>query len=299
MTSLITTVVCHTYALVWLIPHFLTAVALYLALLGEVVMLATLCGLLFSCTQVRFKTRDRFTRWLHKIFLRSFNGISVVRLDINGQTSRRTMYCFHPHAMVANGFGLGLLSIVSLGQTPATIAVARSLFWLNPVFRWLVNSHDIEMCTVSRADLHRHMQQGRTIGICPGGFEEALFMRKDCDVLFLSRRTGFVHLAIDYNYKIVPVLTFGESKIYENVVVAPDWLKAIVARCGIPLVWPRGTSSWSFNPYRPSAGLRIVFGESLSTDSETYEAVHSKYIDHISILYRRFNLYREQQLVIL
>ena len=267
-------------------------------------MIITICGLLFSCTRVTFKPRREFTRWLHKQFLRSFNGVTIIRLDSSEQLNARTMYCFHPHGMVANGLGLGMLSVASTGNPRVTIAVARSLFWLNPVFKWLVNSHGIGMCTVSRSDLRREMAVGSTIGICPGGFEEALLMQRNEDVVFLTKRSGFIHLAANHGYKLVPVLTFGESQIYTNVFHMPRCLKKVSARWGIPLVWPRGESRFSFNPQKLPFGLRIVFGEAVSTsrcnsDSDYYNTIHRNYVAYLSLLYTRFNPYSIYRLSIL
>jgi 2-acylglycerol O-acyltransferase 2 len=267
-------------------------------------MLVIICALLFSCTRVTFRPRPGFTIWLHKQFLRSFNGVSLIRLDLSQRHDSRMMYCFHPHAMVANGFGLGMLSIASTCDARVTIAVARSLLWMNPVFKWLVNSHGIGICTVSRNDLEREMTLGSTIGICPGGFEEALLMQTRKDVIFLSKRLGFIHLAADRGYNIVPVLTFGESQIYENVFHLPESVKRTAARVGLPLVWPRGESYLTFNPIKPPLGLRIVFGETISTsqyssDRDMYTIIHRKYISSLALLYTRFNPYTSYKLSVL
>ena len=304
MAEILSTIITHAYAIVWLVPHFMVVLISCMVVLCEFGMLCTLIGLLFSCGCVTYKAREGFTRWLHKIFLRTFNGVSVYRLDLGYNSTNPVMYCFHPHAMVANGFGLGMLSVLNTSGHPVTIAVARSLFWLNPVFKWLVNSHGIDMCTVSRADLQRKMARGRIIGICPGGFEEALLMRQYRDVVFVKKRCGFLHLAYYYSYTVVPVVTFGESQIYYNVLPLSASRKRTAARCGIPLVWPRGSNRISFNPIQPRNGLRIVFGEPIVISHvenvpAAYDNLHDRYIERLSLLHSRFNSYPEYKLVIL
>ena len=299
MTPIIVTIVANAYAAVWLVPHFMVILITVLLSCGEFVMLCTLMGFLFACQCVEFKHRERFTVWLHKIFLRSFNGVSIIRLDSGRYHDGPVMYCFHPHAMVANGFGLGILSVLRTSGKPITIAVARSLSWLNPVFRWLVNSHGIHMCTVGRKDLEREMSLGRNIGLCPGGFEEALLMRRLADVVFLRRRTGFLHLACDYSYTLIQVFTFGESLLYENVLPLSLSLRRCAARCGLPLVWPRGNSWMSFNPKKLPAGLRIVFSEPIEMPQADYDTLHAIYIQRLSLLHSRFNLYNETTLVVI
>jgi len=303
MTSIIVTIVTHAYALVWLVPHCMILLMTVLVVCGEFRMLCTLICFLVACQISTFAPREGFSKWLHKIFLRSFNGVSIIRLDLPTTRDKPVMYCFHPHAMVANGFGLGMLSVLNTSGVPVTIAVARSLSWLNPVFKWLVNSHGIRMCTVSRRDLVREMSLGRCIGLCPGGFEEALLMQKSSDVVFLRKRTGFLHLASDFSYTIIQVFTFGETHIYENVLPLSRALKRRAARCGLPLVWPRGNSLLSFNPNVPPTGLRIVFGEPLevpqvNTKTGIYDALHELYIQRLSLLHARFNPYHNCSLVI-
>jgi hypothetical protein len=304
MTPIIITIVANAYALVWLVPHVMVILISYLAITCEFGMLLTLISLLISCGSVEYKTRTGFTKWLHKIFLRSFNGVSLIRLDLAGTKNKPVMYCFHPHAMVANGFGLGMLSTLNTSGRPLTIAVARSLYWLNPVFKWLVNSHGIDMCTVSRTDLQREMARGRSIGLCPGGFEEALLVRQGTDVVFLEKRTGFLRLACDFSYTVVQAFTFGESQIYENILPLSPPLKRMAARCGIPLVWPGGDSWVSFNPIPPHMGLRIVFGEPIATPqadtkSAMYDILHKTYINRLLLLHARFNPYMNFRLVVL
>lgn len=51
----------------------------------------------------------------------------------------------------------------------------------------------------------------------PGGFEEATISTSKENRVFVKERKGFIKYAIRYGYKVFPVFTFGENKMYNTV----------------------------------------------------------------------------------
>ena len=58
---------------------------------------------------------------------------------------------------------------------------------------------------------------GRSIVIVVGGAAESLSARPGIADLTLKRRLGFIRLAIKHNASLVPVFSFGENDIYEQM----------------------------------------------------------------------------------
>jgi len=293
MGSLVIWVMTHAYALLWLTGHINLVILLLLVFARQWTLLIMFLSFLFACAHVTFSPRPELARKLHKNFLRAFNGVQSVRLDVPYNRGDRVMFCFHPHAIVANGFGLAMYTAGTTTDKRITIAVAHSLFWLNPAFRWFVNIHGCDMCTVGVEGMSRVMKLGRPIGICPGGFEEVLLMKKHKDIYYLRRRRGFLRLARRFEYTVSPILGLGESQLYSNALQIPHTLAKLAARYGLPLVWPVGRLFWNFNPNPPSKGLLLVFGEIQRIDDHgtSLDDVQDKYIRSIECLYKRFNPY--------
>ena len=50
-----------------------------------------------------------------------------------------------------------------------------------------------------------------------GGAAEALDSRPGCQMLTLKGRKGFIRIALETGSQLVPVYSFGETELYEQV----------------------------------------------------------------------------------
>ncbi len=66
-------------------------------------------------------------------------------------------------------------------------------------------------------NVRRLMNQQRNLMLVPGGYEEATLTEKGRDKVFIKKRKGFVKLALEYGYYLIPVYTFGESSLYSTL----------------------------------------------------------------------------------
>ena len=290
------------YAGIWFTTHAVLALGMYLLVAEEWRLLVIYGICLIMANGIRYPKDQDVIDFFVPAFEQGFGGVQLVRNDVGRRTHETpTMYCIHPHAIVANGLGLAMHDCVMRGEK-VTLATASILCWFNPLFRWFVNSMGCDLASVSRDSLARLMRNGANIAIIPGGFEEVMFMQPGADVVYLRNRMGFMRLAIQYGYSLVPVYTFGESELYHNGLSLPHWLKTVSAKTRLPLVIPRGCSWWNMMPCVPRMGLRIVFGEPLTTVPEcnptraTVHKVHQQYIEALTVLYRKYNPYPESGL---
>jgi hypothetical protein len=284
--------IVHLYALVWFTTHIIVGLLVVLLVLRKWTLLITTSSLLYLFSMVTFAPRPKIAKFLHRKFLRAFNGVTTIRLDAPYDMSSKVIYCFHPHALVANGFGLSVYAASASRSSRITLAIATSLYWLNPAFRWFVNIHGCDLCTVRSKDLQERMKKGLPIAICPGGIAEVLLMSKNKDVYFLKRRRGFLRLARHYEYTVIPILALGESQLYDNALPISRRVGRIAARYAIPLVWPRGRSMWNFKPKLPARGLQIVFGEIFPVKQrKSLDELQETYIHIIENIFKRYNPY--------
>ena len=95
------------------------------------------------------------------------------------------------------------------------VLVAASSCFLVPGFRDLLLTHGVLDC--SRFNCEKWIQEGRSVFVFPGGAREGLYANPDCDWLDLTRRLGFIRLAIRYNIPVVPSFTFNEVDAFTQV----------------------------------------------------------------------------------
>ncbi|KAI5848977.1 diacylglycerol acyltransferase-domain-containing protein [Tricharina praecox] len=136
---------------------------------------------------------------------------------------------------------------------------------------------------------------GRAITIVIGGARESLEAQPGTMKLVLKKRRGFLKLAIREGAGVVPVLSFGENDLYEQVVPRADgWIHrmqiAVKKTLGftVPLIHARGVFNYDVGllPYRHE--INTVVGAPIfprrktsePTDEEVVE-FQQRYIDEL------------------
>lgn len=86
-----------------------------------------------------------------------------------------------------------------------------------PLYRDLIMA--MGMASVSRSSCEKILSSGpgRSIVIVIGGAAESLYARPGTADLTLKRRLGFIRLAIKQNAPLVPVFSFGENELFEQM----------------------------------------------------------------------------------
>lgn len=70
------------------------------------------------------------------------------------------------------------------------------------------------MRDVSKESISRLLGDGESCALIPGGVREIQFMEPGKEVAYLSRRRGFIKLAIKFGAPLVPVFAFGQTAAY-------------------------------------------------------------------------------------
>ena len=93
------------------------------------------------------------------------------------------------------------------------ILAATFVFYI-PFYRdLLLHSGAIEASSIVGDEL---LKKGISIGVYPGGAEEALYATPKEDVIVLSNRFGFIKMALRNDIQIVPVFTFNEGNLFDQ-----------------------------------------------------------------------------------
>ncbi|XP_047663293.1 2-acylglycerol O-acyltransferase 1-like isoform X1 [Tachysurus fulvidraco] len=247
--------------------------------------------------------RSQWVRnWTVWKYFRDYFPISLVKtVDLDPNTNY--LFAFHPHGvLVAGAFGnfcteASHFSELFPGLTPYLLMLP---FWFRvPFFRdyimWggLVSS---EKASVSY--LLSHPGGGAAAVVAVGGAPESLEARPGALTLQLLQRKGFIKLALKHGAGLVPVFSFGENELFdqmENPVGSAlrrvqDRLQRIMG-VALPLFHARGVFQYSFGllPYRKP--VHTVVGRPIRVDlnpcptKEDIESLHQRYMEGLTQLF--------------
>ncbi|RDB18532.1 Diacylglycerol O-acyltransferase 2B [Hypsizygus marmoreus] len=134
---------------------------------------------------------------------------------------RPYVFGYHPHGIIGMG-ALATFATDATGFSTAFPGIKPHLLTLTtnfnvPFYRDILLA--LGVCSVSKQSCSNILKAGAgsAIIIVVGGAAESLSARPGTADLTLRRRLGFIKLAIQHGADLVPVFSFGENDIYEQM----------------------------------------------------------------------------------
>lgn len=156
----------------------------------------------------------------------------------------------------------------------------------------------------SRSVAEKALMADRSLFVCTGSGEESLLTRRGEDVLVLSKRKGFVRLALSYGCDIVPIFGVGNSDLFTTYSFASGfrmWLQKKL-HISIPIFHGR-----YLTPLPHRVPVRVLVGEPLSVpkpkvrgerpDDAVVEEYLKKYIERVKELHKNHTQGRKLQIL--
>ncbi|XP_059677275.1 2-acylglycerol O-acyltransferase 2 [Gavia stellata] len=210
---------------------------------------------------------------------------------------------FHPHGILAAGAFLNFcteasgFSTLFPGITPHLMML--SLWFRIPFLRdCLMSGGLVSSDKESASYVLQRPEGGNMLAIIVGGAQEALDARPGSCTLLLKNRKGFVRLAIEHGTPLVPIFSFGENDLFEQVRNPKgSWLRQLQHRLqqimgiSLPLFHARGIFQYSFGlvPYRRPictvVGKPIPVQRKCRPSEEEVDQVHQKYLNELCKLF--------------
>uniref|UniRef100_V9LA94 2-acylglycerol O-acyltransferase 2-A n=1 Tax=Callorhinchus milii TaxID=7868 RepID=V9LA94_CALMI len=161
--------------------------------------------------------------------------------------------------------------------------------------------------------LLRQAGGGNVAVIAIGGAPEALDARPGAYSVLLKNRKGFIKLALQFGATLVPVFSFGENELFDQMPnPRGSVLRTIQERLqkmmgiSLPLFHARGVFQYSFGliPYRKPiytvVGKAIEVEKKESPTQEDIDTLHQKYMEELFRLFEdhktKYNVTEEKQL---
>uniref|UniRef100_A0A7N8YRW6 Acyltransferase n=2 Tax=Mastacembelus armatus TaxID=205130 RepID=A0A7N8YRW6_9TELE len=250
-------------------------------------------------------------------YFRDYFPITLVK-TIDLDPKKNYVFGFHPHGvLVAGAFGNFCTEATGFsrlfpGLKPHLLMLP---FWFRvPLFRdYIMCGGLVSSCKSSLSYLVSRPEGGNVAVIAVGGAPEALDARPGALTLQVRNRKGFIKLALKHGAQLVPVFSFGENELFDQMEnpsgsslrKLQNRLQSIMG-IAMPLFHARGVFQYSFGliPYRTSihtiVGKPISVVQTPSPSSEDIESLHKVYLQSLMDLFEQhkhtYGLSQDQRL---
>ncbi|XP_062983826.1 2-acylglycerol O-acyltransferase 2 [Elgaria multicarinata webbii] len=252
--------------------------------------------------------RIKFIRnWIAWRYMKNYFPVTLVK-TVALDPTKNYIFGFHPHGVLVAGAFINFcteatgFSQLFPGLTPYMLML--NIWFRIPFFRdYLMSGGLIPSDKHSASYVLRKPGGGNALIIAVGGAQEALDARPGAFTLLLENRKGFVRLAIQHGTPLVPVFSFGENELFDQVENPKgSWLRWTQERLqkvmgiSLPLFHARGVFQYSFGllPYRRP--IHTVVGKPIKVEKkhnpseDEVDDLHKTYMEELCKLFEAHKL---------
>ncbi|KAK7416105.1 diacylglycerol O-acyltransferase 1 [Neonectria punicea] len=266
-----------------------------------------------AATNGRLKYRSEYMRSLPlwKLFTGYFPMQLHKTYDLD--PTRKYIFGYHPHGIISHGAWAAFVTN-ALGFSEKFPGITNTLLTLDSNFRLPFNRDWIlfmGLQSVSKESIWNILNkggpqndgQGRAVTIVVGGARESLEAQPGTLRLILKGRKGFIKMALRTGADLVPVISFGENDLYDQlspkthpIVRQLQMIFLKVFKFTVPALHGRGVMNYDvgFMPYRRP--VNIVVGKPIEVDrthgpqpaQEDIDRIHELYVREIEKLWEAY-----------
>mmetsp|Transcript_64898 Transcript_64898/g.75474 ORF Transcript_64898/g.75474 Transcript_64898/m.75474 type:complete len:423 (+) Transcript_64898:45-1313(+) len=222
-----------------------------------------------------------------------------VRLKFNPK--RNYFFVYHPHGVHTFG-AIANFSVDSnnvsqlLPGIKIHVQTLKANFWI-PFWRELFLLGGVGDASADCIRRTLAAGPGESVLLVVGGAEESLLSSPGTNDLTLTKRKGFVKLALEAGSPLVPVYAFGETNVYENLAAGRPKLQRLLLKMqktlgfALPLIHGRGYFNYHFGILPHRRPIVCVVGAPLEVpklskpSQQDIDHWHSKYVERLKQLF--------------
>jgi 2-acylglycerol O-acyltransferase 2 len=227
------------------------------------------------------------TSFLVEDVIRYFNGRLVKTAEID--TTKQYIFGYHPHGILplAAMWATNSPSWKMFQTTRDTITLIASHLFRIPVTREFLSAAGAR--EVSKQSFQYALGQGRSVVLVPGGMKE---MRQSLsttnEIVVCRSHKGFVKMAITHGVDLVPMFSFGETKLLDCAF--PELQKFCWSKLGIP--FPLFIGRWNLPIPRPQqvtilVGPAIPVMKNPEPTQEEIDTICDLYFDTLQTMFEQ------------
>ena len=244
-----------------LILYVCIGIAIYAVLTFQFQILLAL--VIISIIQMPIGRSQNYIDFVNKYIqpLKYFKHFEIIYQEIIPDESR-CLFGVHPHSV----FGLGLLASMNSSKTgnlSNMVGLSSRFILYFPIIGLILKMWGVK--AVNPTNVKKLMKEGKSIGLLPGGFEEATITSKHEMRCYINNRKGFIKYAIENNYVIYPVLMLKQHQAFSTF---EPWLKfrLFLNKIKLPGIFFWNFSTGLFMP--PQLSLHIIVGKGIRAKQE-------------------------------
>lgn len=243
-------------------------------------------------------------KWAWWRYVTDYYPIRLQRVPwVQLDPKRNYLFCCFPHGILPTGtfsafcYGESEFRDLFPNHIPY-LCVLKQLFYF-PILRDLMLA--VGMCSVSSDSLQRLLgskKGGNVVAVVVGGAEETFYAKPGDYHVILKSRKGFVKMALKHGTPLVPVFSFGEIDLFEQVrnpkgsIIRrlQEWMKKFT---GVAFAIPlgRGYLQYSFGlvplrkPVSTIVGQPIEVEKNPNPTQEEINSLHEKFVKQLTKLF--------------
>uniref|UniRef100_UPI00398EF3A3 2-acylglycerol O-acyltransferase 2-B n=1 Tax=Pristiophorus japonicus TaxID=55135 RepID=UPI00398EF3A3 len=244
----------------------------------------------------------RIRNWAVWRYFRDYFPITLVK-TAELDPKHNYLFGFHPHGvLVAGAFGNFCTEATGFSRLfPGITSYLLMLpFWFKlPLFREYIMCGGLVSSEKRSANyILNQPGGGHAAVLAVGGAPESLDARPGALTLQVLGRKGFIKLALKAGAHLVPVFSFGENELFNQVAnprgsllrTVQEKLQKVMG-LAMPLFHARGVFQYSFglvpfrNPVYTVVGKPIPVEKNTSPSREDVEELHKHYLDQLVSLF--------------
>nr|XP_046178809.1 2-acylglycerol O-acyltransferase 2-A-like [Oncorhynchus gorbuscha] len=235
-------------------------------------------------------------------YMRDYFPVKLVK-TVDLDPRQNYILGFHPHGILVAGAFTNFCTYATgfrkLFPGLDSFLLMLPLWFRAPFFRdYIMMAGLIPSDKESASYLLRRQGGGNAVVIAVGGAPEALDARPGTFTILLANKKGFIKLAMEHGAHLVPVFSFGENELFDQVENSRGtWIRLIQDKLqsfmgiSLPLFHARGVFQYSYGimPYRKP--INTVVGRPIRVEKnekptvEELDALHQLYTEELSQLF--------------
>ncbi|KAJ3628316.1 hypothetical protein MTP99_015629 [Tenebrio molitor] len=209
-------------------------------------------------------------------------------------SKRNYLFACFPHGMLPVGTFASFVDgyhQVFPNHRPYTTVLSIQ-FWMPVIRELFLSVGAVSVSAPSIKYLLNNEKGGNIVSILIGGADESKYSKPGKYKIILNKRKGFVKMALQTGSPLVPVISFGETDVFDQLDFPGfGFLRDLVKNTlQIGLVIPKGTYLVCPNRVRVSTvvGRPIDVEKTDNPTSEQIDKLHQEFVDGIKKLFEEY-----------
>jgi hypothetical protein len=209
----------------------------------------------------------------------------------NTEFKGKAIYVFHPHGVCSLAHAFHIVGNITDWPNKNIRAAVHTLMTSMPFVK---DFHNNRIVRSTYDAMKGVLLDGKSLSVALGGLSETRYLDAKKITAIVRSRKGIFKMALETGTPIIPVITYGENKIYQKMDSRISDLFEYLFKIHIPIPTLASIKSW-FQIYREPLrdkietylGAAIEVGEPRAPTDQEVAKLRDAYVEGLRDLYRK------------